>query len=242
MSDQRVGAAFRAVRVRKRWRQEDVARAAGVSKSLVSAIERGHIAKITIDSLRTIAAVLDVRVDVLARWRGGELDRLLNARHSALAESVTRALSVIPGWTVAPEVSFAFYGERGWIDLLAWHAPTRTLVVIEIKTAIVDLQDLLGVLDRKTRLAARIARERGWFPEVVATWLVVAEGTTNRRHVADHSAIIRSALPAGTREMRRWLQKPSGRIAGLSFLPYSSRGSAKRQLGGLQRVRTPNRC
>lgn len=237
MSDQRVGAAFRAVRIRRRWRQIDVADKAGVSKSLVSAIERGHIGTVTIDSLRRTAAVLDIRLDLIARWRGGELDRLLNARHSALQGAVARWLGQIPGWAIAPEVSFAFYAERGWIDLLAWHEPTRTLLVIEIKTQIVDVQELLGVLDRKTRLAARIGRERGWVPRVIATWLAVAEGSTNRRHVADHAVLLRAALPAGTREMRRWLHSPSGAVSGLSFFPYSSRGSAKRELGGLQRVR-----
>lgn len=191
--------------------------------------------------LRRVAGVLDVRIDVLARWRGGELDRLLSARHSALQEEATRWLHAMPGWTVAPEVSFAFYAERGWIDFLAWHEPTSTLLVIEIKTEIVDLPELLGVLDRKARLGPKIAKDRGWYPRAVATWLIIAEGTTNRRRVGDHAALLRAALPAGTREMRHWLRHPSGAISGLSFFPYSSRGSAKGELGGLRRVRTPSR-
>jgi hypothetical protein len=36
--------------------------------------------------LRRIAEALEMRVDVTVRWRAGELDRLLNARHSALHE------------------------------------------------------------------------------------------------------------------------------------------------------------
>ena len=88
------------------------------------------------------------------------------------------------GWQVSPEVSFSYYGERGVIDLLAWHAPTGTLLVVEVKIDIVDAQELLGTLDRKTRLARRVARDRGLAPRVVATWLVVAEGSTNRNRVA----------------------------------------------------------
>lgn len=49
-----------------------------------------------------------------------------------------------------PEVSFSIYGERGVIDLLAWHGPSRTLLVIELKTEVVDAAEMLGVLDRKT--------------------------------------------------------------------------------------------
>lgn len=91
---------------------------------------------------------------------------MLSARHSTLQDVVARWLISLPGWTVVPEVSFAIYAERGVIDLLAWHAPTETLLVIEVKTEIVDLQDVLGVLDRKTRLASRFARERGWHLEL----------------------------------------------------------------------------
>jgi hypothetical protein len=67
-----------------------------------------------------------------------------------------------PGWSVVAEVSFAIYGERGVVDLLAWHEATDSLVVIELKTAIVDIDEILGTLDRKRRLAVRIAAERGW--------------------------------------------------------------------------------
>jgi Holliday junction resolvase-like predicted endonuclease len=79
-------------------------------------------------------------VDVTPRWRGGELDRLLNARHAQLSGNVLRWLER-SGWQVAPEVSFSIYGERGFIDLFAWHAPTRTLLVIEIKTEIVEIHE-----------------------------------------------------------------------------------------------------
>jgi transcriptional regulator with XRE-family HTH domain len=41
MDDIRVGAAFRAVRIRRGWRQQDVADRAGVSRALISLIERG---------------------------------------------------------------------------------------------------------------------------------------------------------------------------------------------------------
>jgi transcriptional regulator with XRE-family HTH domain len=239
MSDQKVGAAFRAVRIRRGWRQKDAANEADVSASLVSAIERGHIGTVTIDVLRGVGTVLDIRIDVLARWRGGELDRLLSARHSALQDLVATWIGAIPGWTVVPEVSFNFYGERGSVDLLAWHGRTRTLLVIEIKTQIVDVPELLGTMDRKVRLAPRIGRERGWAPAVVASWLVVAEGSTNRHRVTAFSSLIRSAFPAGTVDMRRWIRRPSGTIAGLSFFPNYSPGGVRKEVGGAQRVRAP---
>jgi transcriptional regulator with XRE-family HTH domain len=88
MDDMRVGAAFRAVRIRRRWRQEDVAARAGVPRSLVSDIERGHFGSTSLERLRAVAVVLEIRLDIVARWRGGELARVLNARQSALNESL----------------------------------------------------------------------------------------------------------------------------------------------------------
>ena len=135
----------------------------------------------TLGVLLRIAAALDIRITVIPRWRGGELDRLLDARHAALAERVATYLAGLPGWVLSPEVSFAFYAERGRIDILAWHPSTRSLLVIELKTEITDVQDTLGVLDMKRRHARRIAAERGWRAGSVSVWLVVAGTRTNRR-------------------------------------------------------------
>jgi transcriptional regulator with XRE-family HTH domain len=239
MNDQRVGSVLRAVRMRRGWRQSDLAAAARVSSSLVSQIERGHLGNLTFDRIRRVSAALEIRLDLIPRWRGGELDRLINSRHAALTEAIAARIAAVPGWRVAPEVSFSIFGERGSIDLLAWHEPTRTLLVIEVKTEIVDLQELLGVLDRKTRLAEKIGRDRGWTPAAVSTWLVVAEGTSNRNRLAQHRALIRSALPASGHEMRRWLVSPSGRISACSFLPVSITSGTKRGGGGTKRVRKP---
>ena len=63
------------------------------------------------------------------------------------------------------------YGERGVIDILCFHSPTGSLLVIELKTEIVDVQDLVGGVDRKTRLAARVATERGWIARSTACWV-----------------------------------------------------------------------
>lgn len=236
MEDSRVGAALRAVRLNKKWRQQDVANRAGVSPATVSNLERGRIGRVQLDTLRRVAAALDIRVDVIARWRGGELDRLLNRRHATLATAIAEWLGLM-GWEVAPEVSFAIGTERGFIDLLAWHAATRTVLVIEIKTELVDVHELLGVVDRKSRLAPRIAHQRGWNALNVATWVVMAEGSTNRRRVERFAALIRAALPADTRTMDRWLRAPTGRLAALTFFSDFTRGSARQRIVSLKRVR-----
>jgi len=130
VDDQRLGTALRLVRRRRGWAQAELALRAGCSQGLVSMLERGHLETVSLRALRRVAAVLDIRIDVRARWRAGDLDRLLNARHSELHELVARWFAAeLPEWVLAPEVSFAIYGERGVIDVLAWHEPSRSLLV-----------------------------------------------------------------------------------------------------------------
>jgi transcriptional regulator with XRE-family HTH domain len=74
VDDTHIGAAFRAVRVRRRWRQSDVAARAGVSRAFVSLVERGHLDKASLATLRALASALDIRLDLYARWRGGSLE------------------------------------------------------------------------------------------------------------------------------------------------------------------------
>jgi transcriptional regulator with XRE-family HTH domain len=235
MDDARVGAAFRAVRLRRRWRQQDVANAAGVSRATVSRLERGWL---SLDGPRAIARVLDIRLEATVRWRGGELDRLLNARHSALHESLAMWFRARRDWVFAPEVSFSIYGERGVIDVLAWHPARRALLVIELKTDVVDVQELIGTADRKHRLATKIARGRGWAsPAAVSLWVVVLATKTNRRRVALHAAVLRAAFPLDGRGMRGWLRDPTGPVAALSFWSNAHEANGKGNLPSQQRVR-----
>jgi len=158
-------------------------------------------------------------------------------RHSALHESVARHFRRWPGWVIAPEISFSIRGERGVIDILAWHPATRTLLVIELKTDIVDVNELMGTLDRKRRLAPVIARERGWYPETVGVWLIVADSSTNRRRVASHRATLRAAMPTDGRTVAGWLNNPAGSLRALSFWSDAHGTSGKSGLAVVRRVR-----
>jgi transcriptional regulator with XRE-family HTH domain len=239
MDDARLGAAFRALRIRRGWRQTDLARRVRVSRGVVSRVERGHIDELHVDDLRRLARELDGSVDVVLRWRAGDLDRLVNSRHAALHEAFARTTGRTPGWVFAPEVSFAIYGERGVVDVLGWHASTGTVLVVELKTELVDLQEHLGTLDRKTRLARQIAAQRGWRAATVGTWLVVASGRTNRRRIDAHAALLRSALLAGGREANAWLRSPAGPLRALSQVSYARDADLNLRIAARKRVRIP---
>jgi hypothetical protein len=104
----------------------------------------------------------------------------------------------------------------------------RSLLVIELKTDIVDVQEMLGTIDRKRRLARRIARERGWLASSASAWLIVADTRTNRRRAVAHREVLRSALSSDGRKVDRWLTKPVGAIAAVSFLPILHAAMPKR--------------
>ncbi|MEP7378816.1 MAG: helix-turn-helix domain-containing protein [Chloroflexota bacterium] len=235
----RLGRIVRVLRIKKGWRQSDLAARARVGRSVVSMIERGRARELRLDLLLCVVEALGGAATIQIQWRGGDLARLLNARHSALHESVARSFAELPGWQIAPEVSFSIRGEKGIIDIIAWHAATRTLLVIELKTEIVDVNELLGTLDRKRRLASEIALERGWLAARVATWLIVADSRTNHRRVADHATTLRAALPAAGRTMSSWLRDPTAPIACLSFWTDAPHSGTNSDLATVKRVRRP---
>jgi Helix-turn-helix. len=238
VDDQRVGASFRAARIRLRLRQEDLAVKAKVSRGSVSRVERGHLDTLSLRTLRAIAAELDIRIEVQPRWRGGDLDRMLNQRHSALHESVALVFHRdFPAWTLAPEVSFSIWGERGVIDLLAWHPGARALLVIELKTEIADANELVGTVDRKRRLARQIARERDLDPVTVSVWIIVSPSRTNRRRIAAHPGMFRAAFPADGRSIKAWLREPECAISALSTWHSESSTPRPGELASVRRVR-----
>jgi DNA-binding Xre family transcriptional regulator len=235
--DLRGGASFRAVRIRRGWRQCDLARKAEVSSWLIRKIERGQLDGVRVGSLRRVGKALEMHVALDVRWRGSELDRLLNARHSALHESVARYLSALPGWVFEPEVSFAIYRDRGIVDILAWHSQRQALLLIELKTAVVDVQETVGTFDRKRRLARQIAAGRGWRPRVVGAWLLIADSATNRRRVADHREMLRAAFPADGRTLRHWIREPDADVRALSFWSEARSIASNPRIAPRQRVR-----
>ncbi len=183
-----------------------------------------------------MAAAVEVDVDVRTRWRGGDGERLVSARHSGLPESYTRLL-MGADWDPHPEASSSIWGERGVIDILAWHPPTRTLLVVEIKTQLVDVGEMLGTLDRKRRLAPKVGADLGLHARTVGVCVALLDTTTNHRRLRDHAATLRAALPVDGRQLRAWLSAPTGPIAALTFLSPAAPARLGTGSSGVRRVR-----
>jgi hypothetical protein len=143
------------------------------------------------------------------------------------------------GWMVEVEVSFSKWGERGSIDVLAWHPPMRALLIVEIKSELGSLEGTLRPFDVKARHARTIARERfGWQARVVGRTLVLPEDRTARRAAARHATVLDTALPARSRQLRSWLHAPAHDIAGVWFLTNRQHVDGKRNPSAVRRVRS----
>jgi transcriptional regulator with XRE-family HTH domain len=221
METVRFGLSMRALRRHRRWTQQRLAVVAGVSRGVIARIEGGHGDRVTVRTLIRVAAALGGTVTCRLLWHGEGLDRLLDADHARLLDQ-TLTLLGSKGWQTATEVTFNIYGERGSIDILAFHEATGSLLVIEIKTVVPDLQGTLGTLDRKARVATKIATERGWVATSVSRLLVLPDDRTTRRRVRFHRATFATVLPARTVAVRQWLGDPAGPLAGVLFLPDES--------------------
>jgi hypothetical protein len=221
-----------------RLRQRDVSATAAVSRSLIAAIDRGELDGVTLGSLRRATSALGADVELFLRWRGERLDRLLDEDHAALVEVVVRQLGAA-GWQVEVEVSFSIWGERGSIDVLAFHPLERALLVVEVKSVVPDSQETLHRLDQKTRLGPAVARERGWDALTVSRLLVIGESSTSRRRIARLAGTYDAAFPDRGRGVRNWIRRPRGRLSGLLFLSSDSHGGRNQRPGGRERVRRP---
>jgi hypothetical protein len=177
---------------------------------MISRLERDQVKSMTLGSLDRVVTALGATVQVQVRWQGERLDQLLDAAHAAIQQTTADLLAGF-GWIVRVEVSFNHYGDRGRVDVLALHAATRTLLVIEVKSGIGDIQETLGRLDVKTRLGSTIAATVGWHPAAVVPALVIGDSRSARRIIASHAPTFDRFAVRG-RQARAWLRRPDGAV------------------------------
>lgn len=236
MRDRAAANLLRMGRVRLDLRQSDVSDRSGLSRASIASHELGTIEGATVRALRQHAEAVGLTLEITLRGQTGEIVK--DEEHAMLTQWVKRQLDPM-GWTTDAEASYSVYGERGRIDLLGWHADRRIVLIDEQKTDLPDVQDVLGSLDVKERLARRIAAERGWHADSVAVLLVVTRTSRNLRTVRRFEALFSRYNLRGA-EAARWLRDPHGPARLLLFVPPSAVGRATWR-NGRQRVRRPPR-
>lgn len=208
MEPRTVTRTLRTLRRRKRISQRVLGQRLGISQGEVSRRERSGLERCSVLELQAWATTLGAHVVLDLRVDGNR--PLTDARHAAIQAWLANVLRAA-GWLVEVEVSFNQFGDRGRIDLLAFHPLRRVLLVVEVKTQLADVQEVLGALDVKQRVAPVIARSKGWTPSQAVPALVAREDRTIRRRVTAHAALFdHFALRA--RAAMAWLRHPDATV------------------------------
>ena len=174
---------------------------------MVTRIEVGPLRNMPLGAIAAVAEALGGTLDLMLRWEGAQLDHLTDAAHAWLSQN-TVVLLERSGWIVRTEVSFNHFGDRGRVDLLAWRPGVRVVGVVEVKSAIGDVQETLGRLDVKARLAAGLAREAGWGePAAVVRILILGDSRRDRRIVREHERLF-SGFAVRGRQALAWTRRP----------------------------------
>lgn len=236
MDDRTVGLVLRALRRRRGWRQIDLAVRAGCSQAVVSQVERGQLARSTLATLRRLFNAVEARLELLARWRGAELDRLIDSDHAAIGSVLARRLERAD-WVTLHEVTYSIGGERGSIDVLGVREAQRAVLVCEVKSDIPSAEAAGRKLDEKARLARSIVRTRlGWTPETVGVVLVLPEANRLRRLLAGPAAVLSRMYPIESRRVVGWLANPVAPLRATWFLSDIAGRSRSRVARPVRRV------
>lgn len=245
MDGRAVGRRLRAIREHLGRTQSEVSSDAGVSQGEVSRAERGLVANLKVGTVDRIVTALGASLFLDVSYQGGLGDRLVDRAHALLVDRVVRALA--GEWEVVVEYTFNHFGDRGSVDVLAWHPGTRTLLIVEVKSVFADLGAMLQSLARKLRVVPGLVRkERGWDAAAVGRIVVVAGTNANRAVVAAHPSIFDASFPARSMQVRSWLRAPSGPISGIWFVSGTSvetpRHAGRRRRTERERRATSSQC
>jgi len=189
---------------------------------------------LTLGALARLTAALDGSLVVEIRWRGADLDRLIDRAHAALQNAAAGRLAKA-GWVTRAEVSFNHYGDRGRCDLLAWHTSSNSLLIVEVKSRIGDVQDMLGRLDVKVRLGQLLAAQSGWAqPARIVPALVLKDDRAARAVLERHPAIFDRYRLRG-RAALSWLRTP---VDASGLVWFEGANSDETRVNGPRRVRS----
>lgn len=206
--------------------QQAVAERAGVARSYVARVERGA-ANPSIDRVEAIVRALGLEVDLAVRapvMVGGPHVR--DAVHARCSAYVGRRLRS-DGWDVARELEIVHGRSHGWIDLLAFDPRTGTLLVIEVKTRLDDLGAVERQLGWYERAAWDRARDLGWEPRRLRSWLLVLASEEVEQVLWANRPFVNAAFPFRARDMATLLgpgAPSTGTGRGLALIDPSSRG------------------
>jgi transcriptional regulator with XRE-family HTH domain len=204
--------------------QEELARAAGVSRSHIAGVEAARV-NASLDLVTRIGDVLGLELRLIG-VRPTVIEPRPNdsvhARCSGYADRRFRG----SGWMTRREVEVVHGRSHGWIDLLAYHPVTRVLVIVEVKTRIEDIGAIERQLGWYERSALAVAAPYGWRPTRITSWLLLLASDEVDSAVRTNREVLSAGFPQRATDM---LGVVSGEVPaedglrGLAMIDPSSR-------------------
>jgi transcriptional regulator with XRE-family HTH domain len=173
--------------------QAELAAAVGVSRSHIAGIEIGRVDP-SLDLVWSIADRLGLDLQLVSRPPLVVERRRSDLVHARCSSFIPRRFQ-ISGWAIARELEVATGRAHGWIDLLAFDARSRTLIIVEVKTRLDDI----GAVERQVawyeREALHIAWSLGWQPRRVLAWLLLLASDELESRISLHRHLPATSIP-----------------------------------------------
>jgi transcriptional regulator with XRE-family HTH domain len=166
------GMAIAEARKGRRWTLRELARRAGLSGSMIHAIEHGSPASIETYAAIAVALGLEPRLDLINPRKRTNTARAEDPVHSAMGELGAARLAGY-GFSIAIDEPYQHYQFAGRADLLAWDLASRALLHVENRTRFPNIQDAVGSYNAK----------RTYLPVVMAERLGIRTGFASVTHV-----------------------------------------------------------
>jgi transcriptional regulator with XRE-family HTH domain len=182
------------------WSQRDLAIKCELNQSTICRIERAEFLGLNLSTAAGVLDVLDIRASFDFKTpyladRGKQTD----LGHARCVDYVARRLRR-NGWLVRTEVEIVSGSARGWIDVLAFREADSVLLVIEVKTELVDIGALQRQIAWYEREAWKVARRESWPAGRLLSAVVLLESRTNTDRVLANGGLLKAEFPLPVRD------------------------------------------
>jgi transcriptional regulator with XRE-family HTH domain len=208
----RLGIIIRDLRTALRWSQRDLSLRSGVSQSWVCAVERGRATDVTLATADRLLAAMGAELNLRAVAPFLADSRQRDPAHAQCVAHVARRLQGA-GWRIATEVEIGSDRSKGWIDILAWHPNTGVVLMIEVKTELLDLGSIERTMNWYLREAWSAARRLGWRPTRVRGCLLVLSTEVVEQRIRENRDTLGRVFPIRAQALSSLVETGSPGVA-----------------------------
>jgi hypothetical protein len=234
-----VAAALRQARLESRRTQAEIAGRTRISRSTLSRLERALPRAMHLPTILAVGEAPGRPIEV--RVGGHPLDRPPLTRDAASAAVIERMVAqwTAAGWRCETDFWYQSGAARGWADFVAYHPANAVLAIVEVKTALVDNQETLGIFKRKIRFVPgewEVVHRTS--PRSVAALLVVTGTSRNRAVLRQHRLTFAASFPDTIDDLDQWIRQPTAPVSSVVIIPS---GALPRSVPEGARRRAPAR-